>query len=129
MRPELTNALVLAYLGDAYLELLVRDHLIRHTDIAKPNDYQKAAVLLVSAKGQMEFMKVALKESWFSKEEEDIYKRGRNTKSGTKNETVAHSYSTGFEAIIGHYYLLEEMDRIDEIFQQYLAFFEKNKEQ
>lgn len=124
MRPELTNALVLAYLGDAYLELLVRDHLFRNTDIAKPNDYQKAAVALVSAKSQMEFMKVALEKNWFSEKEVETYKRGRNTKSGTKNESVAHSYSSGFEAIIGHYYVLGNIERIEEIFREYLAFFE-----
>lgn len=128
MRPELTNALVLAYLGDAYLELLVRDHLFKYTEIVKPNDYQKAAVALVSAKSQMGFMKVALKEGWFNSEEIDIYKRGRNTKSGTKNETAAHSYSTGFEAIIGHYYVLEDFKRIDEIFKVYLDYFETKVE-
>lgn len=118
MRADLINPLVLAYLGDAIFEVLVREYLIKETDIAKPNDYQKQAVSFVSATAQMEFMKKAIDENWLTEEEIDIYKRGRNTKSG-KNETVAHSHSTGFEAIIGQLYLEGNMTRIEEIFLMY----------
>lgn len=118
MRPDLLNPLVLAYLGDAIFEVMVREYLIKHTDITKPNDYQQAAIQFVSAAAQMEFVKRAVEENWLTEKEIDIYKRGRNTKSG-KNETVAHSHSTGFEAIIGQLYLEENMDRITELFTLY----------
>lgn len=120
MRPDLLNPLILAYLGDAIFEVMVREYLIKHTDITKPNDYQQAAIQFVSATAQMEFMQKAIEENWLSEKEVDIYKRGRNTKGG-KNETVAHSHSTGFEAIIGQLYLEENTDRIDEIFTLYKA--------
>ena len=118
MRPELLNPLILAYLGDAIFEVMVREYLIKETDITKPNDYQQAAVQFVSATAQMDFMKKAMHENWLTEKEIDIYKRGRNTKSG-KNETVAHSHSTGFEAIVGQLYLEENIDRIDELFTLY----------
>lgn len=120
MRPDLLNPLILAYLGDAVFEVMVREYLIRHTDITKPNDYQQAAIQFVSAIAQMEFMQKAMQENWLSEKEISIYKRGRNTKGG-KNETVAHSHSTGFEAIIGQLYLEEDFDRIDELFSLYKA--------
>ncbi len=122
MRPELINALTLAYLGDAYFELLVREYLIRETDVSKSYDYQKHAITFVSAKSHMAFMKKAMEEDWLTESEIDIYKRGRNSKSKSKNETIAHSHSTGFEAIIGHLYLNKELDRIQEIFEIYKKF-------
>lgn len=120
MRADLLNPLILAYLGDAVFEVMVREYLIRHTDITKPNDYQQAAIQFVSAIAQMDFMQKAMQKGWLSEKEIDIYKRGRNTKGG-KNETVAHSHSTGFEAIIGQLYLEENMNRIDELFTLYKA--------
>lgn len=41
MRPELINAGVLAYLGDSVLEVMVRDYLVRESELVKPNDFQK----------------------------------------------------------------------------------------
>lgn len=43
MQPELMNALVLAYIGDAILEVKVRDYLVLDKLVAKPNDLQKAS--------------------------------------------------------------------------------------
>ncbi len=122
MRPELINALTLAYLGDAYFELLVREYLIRETDISKSYEYQKNAIVFVNAKSHMAFMYYAMENQLLSEKEIDIYKRGRNSKSGSKNETVAHSHSTGFEAIIGHLYLEDNKERIQEIFELYKVF-------
>lgn len=118
MRADLLNPLILAYLGDAIFEVIVREYLIKETDITKPNEYQRAAVQFVSATAQMTFMQKAMDSGWLTEKEIDIYKRGRNTKGG-KNETVAHSHSTGFEAIIGQLYLEENMGRIKEIFTLY----------
>lgn len=121
--PAHVNALVLAYLGDAYFELLVRDYLIKKTTISKPNDFQKVAIKLVSATSHELFIKEAMSKLWLSDEEIVIYKRGRNTKGNTKNETSAHRHSTGFEAIIGQYYLEENFDRINELFDMFIGYF------
>lgn len=121
MRPELLNALTLAYLGDAVFEVYVREYLILECGIVKPDDLQKASVQFVSANAQAAFMKVALKEQYLSEEEIAIYKRGRNTKGhGVKNKRVIdHNRSSGFEALIGHLYMLHQTERIEEIFNLY----------
>lgn len=125
MRPELVNPLVLAYLGDGVFEVYVREHLIVERGISKPDLLQKEAVLYVSAKAQSEFMKEAILNGWVSEEEIAIYKRGRNAKSTRvmKNTSVVvHNQSSGFEALIGHLYLMKKDERILEIFDLYKEF-------
>lgn len=121
MDPKFINAMVLAYLGDSVLELLVREYLIKESELVKPKDLQSKAIEFVSAKGQMDFMIYARESELLTEEEIDIYKRGRNTKN-TKNETKEHRHSTGFEAILGHYNILENHTRINEIFELYKDF-------
>ena len=51
-----------------------------------------------------------------TEEEIAVYKRGRNTKKGTraKHATVSeYNKSTGFEALVGYLYLLGENERLD----------------
>ena len=107
MRPELLNALTLAYLGDALFEVYIREYLILEKGITKPNDLQKASVSYVSAVAQAYFMKVARESGFLTPEELAIYKRGRNTKAHNKSHsrTLTHNQSSGFEALIGHLYL------------------------
>ena len=81
MRPDLMNALALAYLGDGVFEVYVREYLIVEKQITKPDLLQKEAIRFVSAKSQAAFMQAAMANNWVSEEEIRIYKRGRNTKS------------------------------------------------
>lgn len=126
MQPDFINPMVLAYLGDAVFEVLVRQYLIVERNIVKPNDLQKEAIRYVSAVSHFQFMKEALKQNWLEEKEIDIYKRGRNTKN-TKTETNEHRHSTGFEAIIGTLYLQQNQKRIEEIFELYKEFILKQK--
>ena len=90
---------------------------------------QKEAIDFVSAKAQAAFMKEAISCGFFSEEEIGIYKRGRNAKSTRtiKNTSViVHNQSSGFEALIGHLYLLQKEERLKEIFEMYKEFVEKN---
>jgi len=83
----------------------------------------------VSAKAQAEFMKEAICNQWVNDEEIRIYKRGRNAKNTRtmKNTSViVHNQSSGFEALIGHLYLLQNDERIAEIFELYKEFVMKN---
>lgn len=132
MKPELINALALAYLGDGVFEVYVREYLIKEKNITKPDLLQKAAVYFVSAKAQAEFMKEAIVNQWVSEDEISIYKRGRNAKNTRtmKNTSViTHNQSSGFEALIGHLYLKKQEERLKEIFDLYKDFVEKNLEQ
>ena len=49
MRPELMNALAVAYLGDAVFEVYVREYLLTEKGIMKPHELQRASVKYVSA--------------------------------------------------------------------------------
>lgn len=125
MRPELIHPLVLAYLGDGVFEVYVREYLVKECQLAKPDLLQKKATLYVSARAQAGFMKYAIENELLSEEEVSIYKRGRNAKSTRtmKNTSVVtHNQSSGFEALIGHLYLIEEKDRINEIFEMYKRY-------
>jgi Uncharacterized protein conserved in bacteria len=122
MKPELMNSLVLAYLGDAYLEILVRDYLVLSLGGVKPKFLQRDSTYYVSAKAQVNFMEEAIKHDWLSQEEINQYKRGFNTKNNrsTKNtDVVTHNKSTGFESIIGYHYVNRNFERIDVIFEYY----------
>ena len=86
--------------------------------------------MFVSAKAQAAFMKEAIVQKWVSDEEIAIYKRGRNAKSTRtmKNTSViTHNQSSGFEALIGHLHLLDQDERIREIFELYKQFVMENE--
>lgn len=130
MRPELYNALVLAYLGDAVLEVLVRDYLVLEKGIVKPNDLQKKAVSYVGAKAQAAFMVSCKEHGWLSEEELSWYRRGRNTKGrrNVKNmDILTHNESSGFEAVLGTLHLMHNQQRIQEIFNRYTEFVESEE--
>ena len=107
-----TNAVTLAFLGDAVFTLFVRERLVR-SNTGKAADLQRAAANVVSAKGQSTFLEKVL--TLFTEEENDIFHRGRNAKKATKskNASVAeYARSTGFEAVLGYLYLIGEDERI-----------------
>ncbi len=130
MRTELMNAVVLAYIGDAVLETRVREHIILDLNIIKPNLLQQASIAYVSAKAQAAFIDYALKENIFTEEEFSFYRRGKNAKETRvlKNTSpLAHSKSTGFEAVIGHLHLNHNEERLAQLFTIYEAFVEQRE--
>lgn len=57
-------------------------------------------------------------EPHLTKEEADIYRRGRNAKSPTmaKNATMAdYRKATGLEALMGYLYLSDDFERVVEL--------------
>ena len=119
------NPLVLAYLGDGIFEVYVREYLIVEKEIVKPDLLQKEAIRYVSAKAQAAFMQEAMCNEWVDEHEISIYKRGRNaknTRTMKNTSVVTHNQSSGFEALIGHLYLLKKTERIEELFELYKKF-------
>lgn len=115
--PEQLNALALAYMGDAVLEMYVRYRLISKGRV-RPNRLHKEATSYVSAKAQSKVLHILMEEEFLSKEEVTVAMRGRNAKSGTVPKNTDHAtyrYSTAFEALIGFLYLTEKQERMDEI--------------
>ncbi len=118
MNPDFINPLVLAYLGDSVLELLVREYLIKESELKKVNELYQKATHYVSSKAHEDFILYLLDNDLLSDEEVGVFKRGRNTKT-SKRDTKEHRYSTGFESLIGYLYLNDNKDRIFEIFDEF----------
>jgi len=112
---RMLSPLKLAYLGDAVLDLYVRDNMVKQ-DLGTVNKLHKKAVSLVNATAQASYIQVI--ESTLSDNEMNIFKRGRNAKSGMqpKNANVAdYRVATGFEALLGYLYLCGEYPRLNEL--------------
>ena len=120
------NSLVLAYIGDAIYEVLVRKYLI-DKNFVKVNDLQKHALNYVSAKNQALFLKELLDNNFFTSDEIEIIKRARNTKTHSKPKNcdiLTYKHATALESIFGYLYMNNKFDRIKEIFD----YIEKIKE-
>ncbi|MEN6326066.1 MAG: ribonuclease III domain-containing protein [Syntrophomonas sp.] len=104
-------AVVLAYIGDAVFELLVRNHIVA-SGKRKVKDIHLDTVGLVKAESQARVIRQIFEE--LSEEEQDIVKRGRNAKSTPpKNADIGdYHMSTGFEALLGYLYLKGDEDRL-----------------
>ena len=114
------NIVTLAYLGDSIYEVYIRETLIKK-GIAKVEDLTKIATTYVSAKGQANILKDLIEKNYFTEEELDIIKRGRNYKRSSHpkhTDIVTYKYSTGFEALIGYLYLSNNKERLNEILNQ-----------
>lgn len=109
------SPLVLAYIGDAVYELIVRSILVSMGN--RPvNKLNKDATSLVKAGAQSEIIKLISDN--LSEEEYTVFKRGRNSSPHTmaKNASMTdYKYATGFEALIGFLYLDNRCDRVLEL--------------
>lgn len=111
------SPLQLAYVGDAVYELLVRTYLMERG--LSVGQLHRLTTRYVKAKAQSNIIH-ALEED-LTEKEKSIVKRGRNSKTNTapKNaEMIDYKYATGFEALIGYLYLVEEEERICELFKK-----------
>lgn len=111
------SPLQLAYIGDSVYELLVRTYLI--TKGISVKDLHKATTNYVKAKAQAKFAHEL--EDKLSEEEKSIIKKGRNAKSNTspKNtDIIDYKYATGFECLFGYLYLMNQDERIKELFEE-----------
>lgn len=110
------NPLVLAFVGDAIYEVFVRTYLVDKKRDMSVHKLHVEAIAYVKAHAQSEFIK--LLEDKLTEEEVQVYKRGRNSKSGTvpKNADLQeYRAATGFEALLGYLYLTEQQDRLNQI--------------
>lgn len=115
------NVLALAYLGDAAYEIRVRKYLL-NKGIEKVDLLQKESVNYVSAKNQCKYLLEMVENNFFTEEELEIIKRGRNHKSRSAKHvpsTVYHN-ATGFETLLGYLTLEGNEQRIDEIMKYIL---------
>lgn len=112
------NGATLAYIGDAVIELLIRESL---TDlgISDTGRLSFAAQRLVCAKTQSAIAEALAPE--LSIEEEAAYRLGRNHHASgkPKNATAAeYSRSTGLEAVFGYLHITGNDKRIRQLFEK-----------
>ena len=118
------SPLVLAFLGDAVYELVVRSVLVKRGS-ARPNQLNRRKAELVKAGAQSAMMEAI--EPELSEEEEAVYRRGRNAKSYTmaKHATMAdYRRATGFEALVGYLYLSGQAERLLVLVERGIEFYE-----
>ncbi len=107
--------LVLAYIGDAVYEVYIRTMLIINNK-ANVNTLHKMSVKYVKAQAQSDIVRRIMGR--LTPDEQDIVRRGRNAKSVTvpkHAEITDYRYSTGYEALIGYLYLIDNTERLMEI--------------
>lgn len=124
------NPLVLAYIGDAVYELYIRKYLII-TQGTLVNQLHKRATKFVKAEAQANIVHNIMDD--LTEEEITIVKRGRNSKSGSvpKNADLSdYKYATGFEALIGYLYLIDNQERLINLISKAIELLENRyKEQ
>ena len=114
------NVLSLAFLGDSVFTLIVRKFLIDKHDI-KPNGLNKKANEIVCARNQAKIMRELKRE--LSEDEIDIVMRARNshTNNKAKNSTLEeYSLATQFEALVGYWYLNNDVEKLKNMFDLYV---------
>lgn len=120
MHQLLYSGRTLAYLGDAVWSLLVREYWVKKGE-GDGNRLQQKTIAYVSAKAQAFFYQKLHEEGFFSEEEEEIFRRGRNAHSGVvphNTDVGTYRISTGFEALIGALYLAQNEERIRQIWDK-----------
>ena len=128
MPARLYAPLALAYLGDAVYELMIREDLVTKRDLS-PQKYHKASVPL--ARATMPARVVTENPDFFTEEEHDIIKRGKNAKPGTLPKSCTpqeYHLATGLECLFGYLYLEKRTERLTELFELCLATAKPKKE-
>lgn len=113
--PDTLSPLTLAFVGDAYFSLVVREMLV--CDANRPvRDLHKLSVKAVNAQAQARCMRILLPS--LTEKETEVFKRGRNahTSHTPKNQSGCdYHYATGFEALIGYLYLSGSTERLNSL--------------
>lgn len=113
--PDTLSPLTLAFVGDAYFSLVIREMLVN--DANRPvRDLHKLSVKAVNAQAQANCMKILLPV--LTEKETEVFKRGRNahTSHTPKNQSGCdYHYATGFEALIGYLYLSGSFERLNSL--------------
>ncbi len=114
----------LAYIGDGVYDLYIRNKFIAKYPRMNSNKLNQLKVQCVKASAQANAA-IKLFDS-LTEAEQAVLKRGRNAKSATvpKNAKLSdYRYATGFEALIGYLYLLNQKQRLLEIMDAAFAIY------
>lgn len=119
--PKAYSPLALAYIGDAFYDLIIRTVVVERAN--RPvRDLHRIAVGYVSAEAQAKI--VSALSNRLTEEESAVYRRGRNAKPHTKAKNASmedYLKATGFEAVLGYLYLTDNTERALELVREGLA--------
>ena len=99
-------------MGDCVFDLIIRTVIVERAN-RSPHDLHKMKSAIVKAKTQAELGEAI--QELLTEDEQAVYKRGRNAKSGStaKNASVGdYRKATALEALVGYLFLLDQEDRI-----------------
>ena len=110
------NALELAYMGDAVIELFARRHIIGEGG-SKISDLNVEAKKYVTAVSQSNAVERVLPH--LTEKETQVYKYGRKAKgvhTPKSASAIAYRRATGLECLFGYLYLCGETQRAKDLF-------------
>ena len=111
------NPLTLAFIGDSVYETIVRTMVVSKGN-KSVNALAKDKNKMVNAKTQSRIAEILTE--YYTEEEADIYRRGKNAKTANHSKSAAYSEyhrATGLEAVFGYLYLTGKLDRCLELFK------------
>ncbi len=112
---DLPSALSLAYLGDAFYSLYIRKILIEK-GCEKSGELNAQSLRYVTAERQACVMRHI--EPLLLEDEREVFRRAMNSKhlNRPKHTSIAdYRYATGFEAVLGMLYWIQDTDRMNEL--------------
>ncbi|MBR5116605.1 MAG: ribonuclease III [Lachnospiraceae bacterium] len=113
------SPLTLAFVGDGIFDLVIRTRVVVNGGNRPVNRLHRDKAAIVNAHAQA-VMAEQLRP-FFTKEEETVFRRGRNAHSATtaKNQSIAdYRAATGLEALCGYLYLTGQEDRLITLIEQ-----------
>ena len=114
VNPNTYSPLSLAFIGDSVYGLVVKTVVTMWAN-CPANELNSKTTKYVKAASQAKIITMLLDSGILTEEEANIYRRGRNAKSGTtaKNASVGdYRMATGLEALVGYLYLKGNTDRL-----------------
>ena len=105
----------LAWIGDAVFTLAIREYFLDKQN-TKPVSLHRLATTKVNAEAQSEALKKI--EHMLTEQEQSVVRRAKNSPISTKSKhygLAEYKRATGFEALIGYLYLLDNRSRLNEI--------------
>lgn len=111
------NPVSMAWIGDALYSVKVRHHIL-DKGYQKPAVLEKMSARYCSAKGQSRILATLNERDFFTEDEKEMLRRGRNAnvKTTAKNaDRATYMNATALECLIGYLDLYGHRDRCEEL--------------
>lgn len=120
--PEQYSPLILAYIGDAVMELYFRMNLLEN-EKHEVRMVHRRVVETINAKNQCRILKLLTPH--LSTEESEIIRKTRNKKMNSHPKSVTmveYRHATALEALFGWHFMKQNFERLSELFELVRGF-------